>query len=115
MNTTQSGRRAEIAASNYLIMRGFTILERNWRRPTCEIDIVAMKNDVVYFVEVKYRESDEQGGGLDAITKSKLQHMKRAAYTWVEETKWHGQYLLSAIEVGGKDYQILGFIDEILI
>ncbi len=41
MNTTQTGLRAEKAASLYLEMRGYKVLERNWRRPRCEIDIVA--------------------------------------------------------------------------
>lgn len=115
MNTTQSGRKAEEAASNYLIMRGYRILERNWRRPASEIDIVASKNETVFFVEVKYRLTQDQGGGLEALTLSKIKHMKRAARLWVEENKWQGQYCMSAVEVGGKDYQILGFIDDLYI
>ena len=53
MTTTAAGQKAELTATNYLEMRGYAILERNYRRPRCEIDIVARKNDVVYFVEVK--------------------------------------------------------------
>ena len=115
MNTTQTGRKAEIAASNYLVMRGYKILERNWRRPSCEIDIIATKDNQVFFVEVKYRASDNQGGGLEALTASKIKQMKYAAWTWVEESKWKGSYYLSAIEVGSKDFQILSFIDDLII
>ena len=43
MTTTAAGQKAELTATNYLEMRGYAILERNYRRPRCEIDIVARK------------------------------------------------------------------------
>lgn len=112
MSTTHTGRRAERAAAVYLEMRGYKILEQNWRRPRCEIDIIASKDGVIHFVEVKYRADDEQGSGLDAITPTKLRQMQRAAWTWVDETKWRGEYVLSAVEVGGPDFAVLSFIDN---
>ncbi len=112
MSTTNTGRKAERAAVVYLEMRGFTILEQNWRRPRAEIDIVAKKDGIVHFVEVKYRHDDRQGGGLEAITASKLKQMRRGAALWVEETKWQGQYMLSAIEIAGDSFAILGFIEN---
>ena len=112
VSTTETGRRAEASAKVYLEMRGFRVLELNWRRPRSEIDIIAEKDDVKHFVEVKYRSNDEQGGGLEAITLSKLRHMERAADTWVEENKYHGEYVLSAIEIGGPEFAILSFIEN---
>jgi len=111
--STQTGRRAEQAAKVYLEMRGFRIVEQNWRRPRCEIDIVAQKDGVVHFVEVKYRRDDEQGGGLEAITPTKLKQMRRAAWFWVDESKWRGEYVLSAVELTGPDFAVLGFIEDI--
>src|SRR5580698_9465894 len=113
MNSTETGRKAERAASTYLEMRGYEIIERNWRRPRCEIDIVARKDGVIYFVEVKYRFSDDQGSGLDAITESKLKQMRRAAWMWVEETKWRGDYSLAAVEIAGPEFAVLSFIDNV--
>ncbi|MBC7707988.1 YraN family protein [Polaromonas sp.] len=112
MSPTEIGRKAEIAASAYLEMRGFTILERNFRRPRCEIDIIAQKDEIVHFVEVKYRRSDDQGSGFDAITSTKLRQMARGAHIWVDESKWRGEYVLSAIEVSGPTYTIMGFIEN---
>ena len=112
MNTTESGRKAEEAARNYLEMRGYEVVEQNFRRPHTEVDIVAHKDNVIYFVEVKYRMNYDQGGGLEAITASKLQRMQRGASTWVEESKWQGEFCLAAIEVAGKDYMIMNFIDN---
>ncbi len=80
MNSTEIGRKAEKAAATYLEMRGYRIVESNWRRPRCEIDIIAEKDGTVYFVEVKYRRNDDQGGGLEAITTTKLKQMRLCRY-----------------------------------
>jgi Holliday junction resolvase-like predicted endonuclease len=114
MTTRETGRKAEIAASVYLEMRGYKIVERNWRRPSAEIDIIAMKDEVIHLVEVKYRHSDEQGSGLDAITPTKLKQMRRAAWLWVDETKWRGEYVLSAVEIAGPNFSVLGFVESVI-
>ena len=113
MNSTETGRKAEAAARVYLEMRGFQIIEHNWRRPRCEIDIVAKKDNVIYFAEVKYRFNDDQGGGLEAITKSKLKQMQYAANIWLEEHKWTSQSSLAAVEIAGSNFAVMGFIDNV--
>lgn len=113
MNTTHIGRRAEAAALAYLEMRGFKIIEQNYRRPRCEIDIIASKDEVIHFIEVKYRFDDEQGSGLEAITSAKLKRMRRGAWTWVDEYKWRGQYVLSAIELAGPKFTVLSFVENV--
>ncbi len=113
MTTTETGRKAEAAAKVYLEMRGYEIIELNYRRPRCEIDIIARKDEVIHFVEVKYRFNDEQGGGLEAITATKLKQMQRAAWSWVEEYKWHGEYVLSAVDIAGSDFAVLSFIENV--
>ena len=94
-------------------MRGYKIIEQNWRRPRCEIDIIASKDDAMHFVEVKYRFDDKQGGGLEAITPTKLKQMRNAAWTWVDEHKWRGEYVLSAVEIAGPKFTIMGFIENV--
>ena len=106
------GLKAQAAAKVYLEMRGWRVLEQNWRRPRYEIDIVAEKDGVKHFVEVKYRFNDEQGGGLEAITPTKLRQMQRAAHAWVEENKWCGEYVLSAVEVEGPSFVVMNFIEN---
>lgn len=113
MNSTEIGRKAEAAARVYLEMRGYEIVEHNWRRPRCEIDIIAKKDNVIYFAEVKYRFNDNQGGGLEAITKTKLKQMQYAAKTWVEEHKWQDQFSLAAVEIAGSNFVVMGFIDNV--
>lgn len=114
MSSTYTGRKAEKAASTYLEMRGYRVLERNWRRPRCEIDIIAEKEGTIYFVEVKYRRNDEQGGGLEAITPTKLRQMRFAAATWRDDTKWRGPSQLAAVELTGPEFTVMSFIDNVL-
>lgn len=83
MTTVEIGRRAEDAACAYLVARGYRIVDRNWRTRWCEIDIVAVRDGVVSFVEVKYRSSSRWGSGVDYITPRKLRQMRFAAEFWL--------------------------------
>jgi len=49
----ETGRLGESVAAQFLIRKGFIILDRNYRKPWGEIDIIAEKNGIVRFVEVK--------------------------------------------------------------
>lgn len=113
MTTTSAGQEAESSAAEYLRAEGFEILERNFRTPVCEIDIVVKKDNCIYFVEVKYRSHDIQGSGLEYITPRKLKQMRFAADTWLREQNWQGEVTLSAIEVGDPNFQINNFIESI--
>jgi Holliday junction resolvase-like predicted endonuclease len=53
---------------------------------------VASKDKIIYFVEVKYRSSDSQGGGLEYITPKKLNQIKFAAQIWNQQNDWNGDY-----------------------
>lgn len=99
MSTTGLGRAAEAAAADYLSAKGYEILDTNWRRRVCEIDIIAKRRDVIYFIEVKYRTRAGQGSGLDYVTPKKLKQMSFAADIWVAENNWPGDYRLLAVEV----------------
>jgi len=109
---TSVGSRAELIASDYLKNIGFQIIDRNWRSKWCEIDIVAKKGDCMYFVEVKYRRSLEQGGGLAAITLKKQKQMKFAAEFWLHNRP-EINATLSAIEVTGENYNITSWIERV--
>ena len=53
MNTKVTGNDGEDRAAQYLIKQGYAILERNWRTKGGEIDIIALKDENIVFVEVK--------------------------------------------------------------
>ena len=52
------GQISEDRAAAYLMARGYTIRNRNWRVGHKEIDIIAQKDGVIVFIEVKTRKSD---------------------------------------------------------
>lgn len=84
--TKTIGDRAETEVANYLVRQGHEILERNWKTKVCEIDIISLHGDNVYFTEVKYRKKAEHGDGFAAITPKKLKQMTFAAELYM--TKW---------------------------
>lgn len=113
MTTFDTGRQAEAAAAAFLERKGCIIVIQNWRTRWCEIDIVAQRDAVIYFCEVKYRSTFRQGAGLDYITPKKLQQMRFAAEMWVHRHSWQGEYSLCAIEVSGPDFLITGVVKDL--
>lgn len=101
MSTTDVGKMAEQAVADDLIRQGYTILGRNWRTKYCEVDIIASRDEVVWFVEVKYRTTALFGDGLEYIGPSKINHLQRAASLWVTQHGYNGEYTLGAVAVGG--------------
>lgn len=78
------GRRGESIAARHLESRGLSIIDRNWRCPQGEIDLVARDGDEIVFVEVKTRAGLGYGHPLEAITALKLARLRRLAASWCE-------------------------------
>ncbi len=78
MSNIEIGRKGEEIATKYLKKRGYEILERNFKSKRWgEIDIVAIKDDVLVFVEVKARVGSKYGEPQEAVTPFKLRALKR--------------------------------------
>lgn len=71
MNNKELGNFGETQACWLLKEKGYHILERNWRCPVGEIDIVARRGSMVVFVEVKTRRSLTYGVPREAVTSKK--------------------------------------------
>jgi len=110
MKTTEVGKQSEQTAADYLVSLGFEIMNRNWRTKSCEIDIIAYKRNVLYFVEVKFRSGSESG--YEYITSKKYKQMSYAADLWVLQNKWKGVYQLSGISIDGPAKNI-SFIESL--
>jgi Holliday junction resolvase-like predicted endonuclease len=107
IKTTFVGKNAESRVADFLKDNKFKILNQNWRTRLCEIDIVASKNNVVYFIEVKYRSSEKQGSGLEYITPKKLSQVQFAAEIWNQQNDWIGDYRILGAEVSDKDIKVI--------
>ncbi len=94
------GRRGEELAASFLVNEGYTILDRNWRCPQGEIDLVAFDGNETVFVEVKTRSSVAFGHPLEAITTLKLARLRRLAAAWCAEHEGnHDRIRIDAIAV----------------
>lgn len=85
---SETGRIGEDIAVGYLKNKGYRIIERNFRRPWGEIDIVAMTSDgTLVFVEVKAMTTAESEvlRPEDNITHAKLKRLKRTASLYAGE------------------------------
>lgn len=72
------GNKGEDIACEYLIKNGYKIVERNFRIPGGEIDIIARHNDELIFCEVKTRKSQKFGYPEEAVTMHKMKRITRA-------------------------------------
>jgi ribonuclease HII len=104
--TTASGNRAEAVVADALIRRGHRLLARNWHTPRCEIDLISVRADKIYFTEVKYRATAARGDGLAAITPTKQRQMRFAAAVYLKSHPSSKQPLLQAAAVSGPDYHL---------
>jgi len=79
MTKLQTGQDGEKQAAEFLKRQGYKILDLNFRTKYGEIDIVARDGDVLVFVEVKTRSSQQFGLPEEAVGYHKLQHLQKAA------------------------------------
>ena len=106
--TKQLGDSGEDKACQFLQARGHEILKRNWKNKWCEIDIISFQNNIVYFVEVKYRKNANAGNGFEAITKTKLKQITFAAeYYQAMHPKLVVQQKLAVISITGDELAFL--------
>lgn len=79
MNKRKLGTAYEKLAAEYLLSKGYAIIERNYRNPFGEIDILAKKNNTWVFCEVKFRSSGSCGSPLEAVSYRKQKRISKAA------------------------------------
>ncbi|MFM8702159.1 MAG: YraN family protein [Hyphomicrobiales bacterium] len=80
------GYLAEWIAAGFLLIKGYRILALRYSAHSGEIDIIAMRRDIVVFVEVKARAHRE--AGLMAISQEKQRRFARAVHHWVGRNPW---------------------------
>lgn len=83
------GKEGERIAERYLIEKGYKLVERNYRCPTGELDLIVLDRRVVVFVEVKTRTSHAFGSPFEADEFRKQQRMIRAAQYFLTQKRLH--------------------------
>ncbi len=79
------GKKGEKQAEKYLKKNGYKILERNYRTPFGEIDIIASDHKVLTFIEVKTRSNTAFGSPKDAVDKRKQKHIIKSSLAYLQK------------------------------
>lgn len=105
--TSQTGAIGEDIACTFLVRKGFKILEKNYRKPWGEIDVIAEKNGIMHFVEVKAvsrilspndsREMDYRPEEM--ATRSKLHKVARTATIYMESKRDSREFQVDVLGV----------------
>lgn len=99
-NHLDTGRAGEDAAAEYLCDTGYELRERNWRSGPYELDIIAQRDGVLHFVEVKTRRAGALTPPEAAITPHKFRSLSHAATHYLSQHHWLGevQFDLAAVD-----------------
>ena len=79
------GKKGEKLAIDFLVDKGYKILEKNYRYLKAEVDIIAQKKDVLAVVEVKTRSTDYFGNPQDFVNPKKIKLLLSAIDYYVIE------------------------------
>lgn len=93
MNTREIGSEAESFAAEWLVKKGYEILDRNFCMRGGELDIIAKKGDTLAFVEVRSWERAFWDGGtpLETISPAKIKHIIKTAFYYIQSKRMHIQ------------------------
>jgi putative endonuclease len=84
----QFGQASEMRAEQFLIAKGYRILDRNVRLSIGELDLVADDEGVVVFVEVKGRSTEAFGGARLAVDHRKRAKLSKLAAQYLAQRHW---------------------------
>ena len=111
-NNYLKGRLGENIAEVYLLEKGYEIISKNYKIKKAEIDIIAYKDNIISFVEVKSRTNRDYGLACEAVDKTKQNKIRLAAdYFLSTEKIEYEQISFDVIEVYYQDFDIIHIID----
>ncbi len=93
------GLMGEDHALAYLQNRGMVLLERRYRSPYGEVDLIVRDGEQLVFVEVKARSRAPKGAGLTAITPAKQRRLLQAASMYLAQNHWTGSLRFDVVEI----------------
>ena len=106
MKNRDLGKLGEEMAAAHLTEKGYRILERNYRCPLGEVDLVARDGETLVFVEVKSRSSLAYGYPQEGVTASKKRKLEQLAVYYMGEKGWKGEqcrFDVAAVRVGRRN------------
>lgn len=85
----KTGLLGEELAADYFLAQGYTIIAKNWRHSHWEVDIIASKNNVLHFIEVKTKRTKNFGLPEEHVNNKKMQNLMNAAEEYLyQHPEW---------------------------
>lgn len=112
MNKLAVGQKGENLAANVALAQGYRILERNYRCPLGEIDLILARDDLIVFLEVKTRHGNDFGEAWEAVTPAKQQRIQRVAVWYAKALDREGcsyRFDVFTIRLGRQPWQYRWF------
>ena len=94
-----TGKQGEDKATEFLADKGYEIIVRNHRYRHAEIDIIAKKNKILVFVEVKTRTNLSYGMPEEFVDATKRRLIMKAAENYIFDRDWHGDIRFDVVSV----------------
>ena len=110
------GSLGEDAATKLLVCKGYRIITRNFRCRFGEIDIIALRNNCLHFIEVKTRCSKKFGEARESVNTYKRKHIKKATAFFIYKHKLENKFIrFDVIEVYKKSEKyVINHIKNVL-
>jgi putative endonuclease len=101
----QTGSDGENRAAEYLIAKGYEVLERNYRVGRAEVDLIVRKGNWLVFVEVKTRSGSRYGFPEEFVDREKEENVFYAADVYMEKTGWEGNVRYDIVAILGTEWE----------
>jgi putative endonuclease len=111
------GREGEAMAAKWLLERGFNILHQNWRHSRYEVDIIASKENILHFIEVKTRRNNKFGEPEESVDEKKIRNLMHAAEEYqYQYPQWKRvQYNVLSISIHPNHTVTYFFIEDVYL
>ena len=105
---TQKGRIGEARAEYFLKQSGYKIITTNYRCSAGEIDIIAVENNILVFLEVKSRRNLDYGNPSEAVNYKKQHHIATSAITYIKQNNlFNLPVRFDVVEIIGDDIKLI--------
>lgn len=107
-----TGKKGEEMATDYLLQKGYTVLETNWRFLNLEADIIAKIGKTLVIVEVKTRKSNYFGEPESFVNKQKQKNLIKAANAYIERNELDLEVRFDIVSVVLNDEAAIKHIED---
>jgi putative endonuclease len=111
----EMGKKGEELAAAWLPGKDFSILHRNWCHKNLEVDIIAVRNNILHFIEVKFRSTSKYGHPEESMSKKKIQNLINAAeqFVYLNPSWTRVQFDVLSITLGNDTSHEYFFIEDV--